>query len=336
VPSRLFQPLVRIGEGSWHAGWPRSLIGRLLVANTALWVAVFLILAFSPLAVKSPLRPVEGGLYSLVGLALVTGVNALVIGGTLAPLRRLRDAMRRVDPLRPGERVDTSTRGDEVAELAATFNEMLRRLEDERRQSVRRTLRAQEAERLEVARDLHDEIGQRLTALMLQLDYLSAESPAAFGADVAEARENARGTLEEVRRLAKSLRPEVLDELGLPSALRELSSRFAARSGIAVDARLESGLPDLDPETELVIYRIAQESLTNVVRHSRASRVRLDLQRAPDGIRLSVTDDGRGVNQQPEGAGMKGMRERAVLIGADLSFRQAEHGGVEVRLQVPA
>ncbi len=204
---------------------------RLLLVNTALWVAVFLILAFSPLAVKSPLRPVEGGLYSLVGLIVVTSVNALVIGGTLAPLRRLRDAMRRVDPLRPGERVTTPTRGDEVAELAATFNEMLRRLEEERRQSVRRTLRAQETERLEVARDLHDEIGQRLTALMLQLDYLSAECPAEFGASVAEARENARGTLEEVQ--APGEEPQAGGARRARPAERAPGSEFALRGALA-------------------------------------------------------------------------------------------------------
>ncbi len=85
-----------------------------------------------------------------------------------------------------------------------------------------------------------------------------------------------------------------------------------------------------------MIYRIAQESLTNVVRHSRATRVQLDLRSSPGGLRLSVTDDGRGINHQPEGAGMKGMRERAVLIGGELSFRPARDGGLEVRLEVPA
>ncbi len=240
--------------------WPgRSLVWRLFLLNTAVLTLAYLALAFSPLTIKSPLRPLQGGVFSLAGLLAVTAVNTLVIRRSLRPLVRLSQAMSTVDPLRPGARLAVSPAGDEVTRLGTAFNDMLERLEDERRESVRRILLAQEAERLQVARELHDEIGQRLTALLLQLDYLAAEEPHRGSDAVEMARENARATLEEVRRMARQLRPEVLDELGLPSALRELSDRVASHSSFEIDCRIRRGLPDLTRQAELVVYRVAQE-----------------------------------------------------------------------------
>lgn len=313
----------------------RYLVWRLFLLNTTVIVIAYSVLAFSPLTVKSPLRPLQGGVFSVVGLLAVTAVNTIVIRRSLTPLLRLTHAMRRVDPLRPGQRVEVSTAGDEVTELGMAFNEMLKRLEDERRESVRRTLLAQESERVELARDLHDEIGQRLTALLLQLDYLAAEAPD-LGADAVDAaRENARGTLEEVRRLAKRLRPEVLDELGLPTALRDLGERFASHAGFDVTCTVQRGLPEVGREVELVLYRVAQESLTNVVRHASAHSVAVDLSARDGCLSLLVADDGIGIGVDAEGAGIKGMRERAVLIGARLSISELDPRGVEVRLDVP-
>ena len=314
----------------------RSLVWRLFLLNTIVIVAAFCVLAFSPLTVKSPLRHPQGGALSLAGLLAVTTVSMIVIRRSLRPLVRLTDAMRRVDPLRPGQRVEVSQAGDEVTELGTAFNDMLKRLEDERRESVRRTMLAQEAERVDVARDLHDEIGQRLTALLLQLDYVAAEVPDDVSDAVEAARENARGTLEEVRGLAKSLRPEVLDELGLPSALRDLGERFdATHSGLEVECAVQRGLPPIGREAELVLYRIAQESLTNVVRHADAHRASVELRAREDGVSLRICDDGVGLGNGQEGAGIKGMRERAVLVGARLSLGDRPGGGVEVRLDVP-
>lgn len=307
---------------------------RLFLLNTGVIVAAYCVLAFSPLTIKSPLRPLQGGVFSLVGLLAVTAVNTVVIRRSLTPLVRLTTAMRSVDPLQPGERVEVSPAGDEVTELGTAFNDMLKRLEDERRESVRRTLLAQEAERVDVARDLHDEIGQRLTALLLQLDYLAAEAPGDTTEAVAAARENARETLEQVRGLARQLRPEVLDELGLPSALRDLAERLGERAGIEVECSVQRRLPPLDREAELVLYRIAQESLTNVIRHADAQTVTLDLHATEERVCLVIADDGAGLGPNAAGAGIKGMRERAVLIGARLSISERSEGGVEVRLEV--
>jgi two-component system, NarL family, sensor histidine kinase UhpB len=327
--------MVRSGRHPRGLRPARSLVRKLFLLNAAVLVAAYSVLAFSPLTVKSPLRPLQGGVFSLAGLLAVTAVNTIVIRRSLDPLVRLTQAMRRVDPLRPGQRVEVSPAGDEVTELGTAFNEMLQRLEEERRESVRRTLLAQESERVEIARDLHDEIGQRLTALLLQLDYLAVDQPDGEPEALGTARENARGTLEEVRRLARRLRPEVLDELGLPSAMRNLCERFASHSGIEVDCSVERGLPELSREAELVLYRIAQEGLTNVVRHAGAAHVALALGARNGVVSLLISDDGKGIADEREGAGIKGMRERAVLIGADLSFSRSSAGGVEVRLDVP-
>jgi two-component system sensor histidine kinase UhpB len=275
-----------------------------------------------------------GGLLSLIGLTAVLATNLAITRRSLAPLARLSASMRRVDLLRPGTRVPVYGDTAEVVELTHAFNEMLSRLERERRDSVRRTLTAQEDERLQLARELHDEIGQSLTALMLQLDHVSRGAPPGLSEEVAEARENARASLEEIRRMARRLRPEALDDLGLVSALTHLVDRIDAHSGPHISRRVDRDLPPLTPEAELVIYRVAQESLTNVIRHAEARNVELSLTAVEGRARLVVADDGRGLDGAPEGAGIKGMRERAVLVGARLEVGSTQAGGTEVRLEV--
>jgi two-component system sensor histidine kinase UhpB len=141
-----------------------------------------------------------------------------------------------------------------------------------------------------------------------------------------------RQSLEEVRRIARELRPEVLDDLGLQSALRELCTAAAAH-GLRVERRLESADADLRPEVELVVYRVAQEALTNVMRHAEASDVVVSLEELSGALRLTVRDNGRGLDGTLEGAGLAGMAERALHVGGRLSI--AGNGGTEVRLDIP-
>jgi two-component system sensor histidine kinase UhpB len=240
--------------------------------------------------------------------------------------------------LRPGQRF-AGNGSPEVSELVQAFNEMLERLEAERRESGRRALAAQEAERLRVARGLHDEVGQVLTGVLLQLDALTAAVPRAKRVELAETQRSVRQALEEVRRIGQELRPALLEHLGLVSALMELSTAFARRSGVTVDRRFAAELPPLSAEAELTIYRVAQESLTNVARHAQAGRVELALQRGRESVVLRVADDGRGFEETALAngqGGLRGMRERAVLAGGVLAVRQRRDGGVEVRLEMPA
>jgi two-component system sensor histidine kinase UhpB len=246
--------------------------------------------------------------------------------------------MHNVDPLTPGQRIDVGTRDQEVVALADAFNTMLDRLEGERRDSGRRALAAQEAERRRIARELHDEIGQLLTRLILRGETLARRAPKELRADVDGLRENARAAAEEVRLIAQRLRPEALDELGLQSALLALCTSLADRAGVQVDRRFERELP-VTSEEELVIHRLAQESLTNVARHARAQRVTVTLERGGDGgVVLHVRDDGVGLAAGAAGdsTGIRGMRERALLVGAQLSVSAAAPRGTEVTLRLPA
>jgi two-component system sensor histidine kinase UhpB len=246
--------------------------------------------------------------------------------------------MRAVDLLRPGQRLPERG-GVEVAELVHVFNQMLDRLEAERRESGQRAMRAQEGERVRIARGLHDEVGQVLTGVLLQLDSLADTGDGEHRAAVEETKQAVREALEEVRRIARELRPEMLEHLGLVSALTELSRKFADQSGIDVERRFADDLPPLSEEAELAVYRVAQESLTNIARHAGASRVELALEPGAGSVVLRVVDDGRGltVGAAANGrSGLRGMRERALLVGGALAVKPGRSGGVEVRLEVPA
>ena len=238
---------------------------------------------------------------------------------------QLAGLMDRVDPLDPGRRASghNGQHHFEMAALVEAFNEMLDRLEAERRHSAWNALAAQDEERRRLARELHDEVGQMLTGLVLHLELATKKAPAEIRPELIEAQENARTCLEDVRRIMHELRPETLDDLGLVGALASLSSQLAQRTGVQIDTELDDELPPLTPAAELVVYRIAQETLTNAVRHSGCSRIDLQLAReGSGGICLSISDEGRGMKgQNGSGQGIRGMRERALTIGAELMIR---------------
>jgi two-component system sensor histidine kinase UhpB len=242
--------------------------------------------------------------------------------------------MERVDLLRLGERLAVRGSAD-LAHLIRTFNEMLDRLETERGASSAQALAAQESERQRIAQELHDEIGQSLTAVLLGLKRTVDRAPDELRAELRTVQELIRASLDEVRQVARRLRPGVLEDLGLLSAMNALAIDFSQASEVPVARRLDQRLPALGRNAELVIYRIAQESLTNIARHACASRVVLALTREPTGVVLRITDDGRGLDGSAEGAGIRGMRERAILIGAHLTLSPTPAGGTEVRLVVP-
>jgi two-component system, NarL family, sensor histidine kinase UhpB len=305
------------------------LLWRVFAINATLVVGATLLLALTPATIHAPIALVEA-VDLVVALAVMLTANLALLRHTLGPINRLVQRMRTVDLLRPGQRIDARG-GTEVAELVATFNEMLDRLEAERRESGQRALRAQEAERVRIARGLHDEVGQVLTGVLLQLEALPGTE---------ETKQAVRQALEEVRRIARELRPEMLEHLGLVSALTELSRKFALQSRIHVERRFAHDLPPLSEEAEIAVYRVAQESLTNVARHARASRVEVELEPGADSVVLRVIDDGCGLPEERDPlnghAGIRGMRERALLVGGALAVKQGRDGGVEVRLEVPA
>jgi two-component system sensor histidine kinase UhpB len=234
----------------------------------------------------------------------------------------------------PGRRLDHPGHGPAAA-LGHGFNAMLERLEDERNLSTSRALAAQEEERRRIAQELHDEVGQSLTAVLLGLKSVLDQAPAQTAVQLEPVQATARASLEEVRRIAQRLRPGVLEDLGLLNSLSSLASDLTQHSQVSVTRGFAPGLPSLPRETELVLYRVAQEALTNVARHAGASHVELGVSRQGSAVVLRVADDGRGI-RAPEGAGIQGMRERARMVGGRLDIHGRAGGGTEVTLVVPA
>jgi two-component system, NarL family, sensor histidine kinase UhpB len=284
--------------------------------------------------VSTPVVLTEALILSL-GLVAMLVANAILLRVGLAPLQRLTRAMTTIDLLRPDPRPEVAGHAG-IADLFTAFNTMLDRLESERATSNARALSAQESERHRIAQELHDEVGQTLTAVLLELKRVGDQVPEPLRADVRQVQEITRGSLDEIRRIARRLRPGVLEELGLVSALKALTAEVSGYAGFVVRRTFDPALPDVGHEGELVLYRVAQEGLTNVARHAAAHNVDVTVRTAHDGgIELLIRDDGVGLNGAAEGAGIRGMRERALLVGAKLTLRTRDTGGTELALAVP-
>lgn len=222
------------------------------------------------------------------------------------------------------------------AQRAAVAVDLSRRVE---RDSLRRVVAAQEAERRRLARELHDETGQALTSILLGLRTVGeAHDGQELEHALGEVRELVRSTLQDVRSLAVELRPAALDDFGLVPALERLTSTFETQTGISVD--LQSSLPGkrLPPEVETALYRIVQETLTNVVKHARASSVSVILARKDGAASVLVEDDGVGFDPartREGGLGLVGMRERVGLLGGRLAVESRPGAGTTLVAEVP-
>ncbi|MER6675723.1 HAMP domain-containing sensor histidine kinase [Streptomyces sp. NPDC000983] len=310
-----------------------SLFWRIFALNAVVLSTATALLLWAPVTVSVPVVLTEAVIL-VAGLAVMLVANAALLRIGLAPLDRLTKLMTTVDLLRPGHRLPENGRG-EIAELVRTFNAMLARLEHERATSSARVLLAQEGERRRIAQDLHDEVGQSMTAILLGLERAADEAHEPLRGELRQAQEITRESLDEVRRLVRRLRPGVLDDLGLISALTSLTTEFATHAGLRVRRSFDTDLPALDDQTELVLYRVAQEALTNAARHAEAGHVEVSLHHGTGTVVLSVVDDGRGTGVPREGAGIRGMRERALLVGATLEITSRPGAGTRIRLTVP-
>ena len=303
----------------------------LVVVAVAVTIIVLAPARISTLALDAELLVV------VLAVALAVLANVLLLRRVVQPLQALTEFARQVDLTGLRQRVPEAEPTSEAGELALTFNQMLSRLESERRESTGRVLRAQEDERLRIAQELHDQVGQDLTAVLLGLSRISSQAPASLREEVLAVRGAVRTSLEDVRRIAIELRPEALDDLGLASALAVLAERFSEQLGLEVAERIAPDLPPLQPEVELVTYRVAQEALTNVARHAASSLTELSLTCDDGRLILTVCDHGLGLPPHSvPGTGIRGMRERAALIGATLEICNNKSGsGCMVRLEVP-
>jgi two-component system CheB/CheR fusion protein len=291
------------------------------------------------------------------GVAMSLYVTASIV--TLAVLvRRGARAVYSVDSKREGTEGDL--RRALEAQVAARTAELLRvnetlkaeaaecrRIDAERGRLLKRLVTAQEEERQRISRELHDQLGQYLSTMMLRLKTLQP-----FAAECEDARVNLRqleeltGKLvEEAHHLAWELRPAALDDLGLHTVLQNYTERWSERSGVVADFH-GGGLERrrLPPEVETTVYRVVQESLTNVLKHAVARRVSVIVEHRRDQVLVIVEDDGCGFEVEEvtradghgRGLGLLGMRERVALVGGSLSIESSPRGGTTARARIPA
>jgi len=281
----------------------------------------------------------------VLGLTVSSAVllNSLLLRARLEPMERLVKAAGDVDLARPGMRAETQ-RGAarELKELTDAFNRMLVRLEDERRESGRAVLRAQERERGRIAQDLHDEVNQALTAILLRLSATIGDAPIGLRTELQETQELVTQAMDELLALARQLRPTALDDHGLIAALASQVSEFGLRTGVRTQFQHTGEIPQLSDEEQLVIFRVTQESLSNIAKHAGARDVDVELSFVGRTV-LRVRDDGGGfdgrraqrggrLRGRPGGLGLNGMRERALLVGGSLDVFTAPGAGTTIEL----
>ncbi len=318
----------------------RNLLTQVLLANLLVIVAAVIAATIAANPNLDLGDDPQAGIILGLAVGITILVNVLMLQRRFRPLERLVDQMERADLSRPGANpaVDEGHPGpEEVERLEKTFRHMLERLEAERRRAASIALEAQEEERARVARDLHDEVNQSLTALLLRLEAARERAPVELAAELAETKALANQAMQELLALARTLRPTALDDLGLRAALSALTDELGQKSGIGTSFEGTGELGSVPMDVQLVTYRVAQEALSNAAQHSEAERIRVRLDHDAEGIELSVSDDGQGFtfDQAARGLGIGGMRERALLVGGEVAVESRPQIGTKVRLRVP-
>ena len=316
----------------------RSTLLAQAVATNALAVTGLIFLAVLVLGVNGNSAGRRTELILLMAaLALVLSLNIVLLRRQFAPLEHLVRTMEEIDLTKPGARADIpSAATEDIAELIDAFNAMIARLEDERKAKVQATVEAQETERARVARDLHDESNQALTAVILHLQAAMEDAPPDLAVRIDDAKTLAAQAMEELLQVVRQLRPTILD-LGLRNALSAQLDEFSERSGIETEFTFEGDARRrLGNERELAIYRVVQEALSNIVQHADATRVEVSLE-VTDPIVLLVKDNGRGFDTTaPSGRfGVIGMRERALLVDGVLEIESSPGAGAVLRMEMP-
>lgn len=210
---------------------------------------------------------------------------------------------------------------------------------EELRELTRHQQTLREEEQKRIAREIHDELGQMLTGLKLDIHMMKKKVGAGMPTDLDELSSRVDDTIGSVRRIASELRPSILDDFGLIPAIEWQAGEFEAKAGIDCAFVCTDESVHLDPEAEAAVFRIVQEALTNVARHSDASAVCVTVENSDGHLNVMIEDDGRGFDPQhltkTRSLGILGMRERARLIGASLDIRSRDHSGTVVALTVP-
>ena len=274
-----------------------------------------------------------------LAIALTLAVNLLMLQRRFQPLEDVIDQLESIDPSDPSRFEPRPSAVAEINRLSESFKRLLRRIEEERRQSGQLVVRAQEQERRRLARDLHDEVNQALTAILLRLEALAQDVSTPSQADaVAALKRLVDQAMEELLALSRQLRPSALDDHGLLPALESQVTRFGRYAGVDAALVTEGTWSALDEDKQATIYRVGQEALNNVAQHAEATRVEVRLATWNDGAELLVKDNGTGFEPSPNGdggLGLEGMAERARLVGGELKVTSAPGTGTTVRLTIP-
>ena len=222
----------------------------------------------------------------------------------------------------------------ELAQEQRQLERLRTRMEAERRAAGAAAIRAQEQERQRLAQDLHDEVNQALTGVLLRLEATIQEAPTALQEELRDTKRLAGQAMEELLRLARRLRPAVLDDHGLMPALHTQVRDFSEQTGIRATFHPQGQPTRLSAEQQLAIYRVTQEGLSNIAQHASAQRVKVELSFVGRTV-LRISDDGSGFTETREGSlGLGGMRERALLAGGHLSVWSGEGSGTRVELTI--
>jgi two-component system sensor histidine kinase UhpB len=313
-----------------------ALSTQILAVNTTLIAAtVFAAAVASRLQPEASLHERRHFLVLVAAILATILVNGFVLRRRFAALQQLAMTMERVDLARPGVRVPPAqpADSDEVVRLHEAFNRMLERLEEERSAAASAVLRAQEDERARLARDLHDEVNQALTGVLLRLQASVQDAPPHLAEELRETQAVAAAAMDQLRRLAHELRPTAFDDHGLVAALRSLVDDFTRKTGTACRLDLSGDVDGFRSDEQLVVYRVVQEALSNVTRHAHAEHVRVEVRRKGARGVVRVTDDGCGLDPDGRtGHGLMGMRERALHAGGVLEIRSEPGGGTTVEV----
>ncbi len=340
---------------SWLLSLP--LFYKVLIANSAIVLlgalgGTFITLRVAAASRGQALDVPLAAMFALCGLLLTVSLNALILRAAFTPLDQLQEAVLQV---REGDLSVRATRSPladvEIARIADTLNSMLDDVQHYEQQVQALSgglIRAQEEERQRIARELHDDTGQVLTLLLIRLKLLEAQPGSeALTPQIEELRGLVSSAIDQVRRLALNLRPPTLDQLGLWAALRSLVATFTESTHVDVKLDLPREQAHFSPERTIAIYRVVQEALTNIAKHSNAKHVTVEAQTDDRELRVTIRDDGKGFTSSTvlnparrdatsgAGIGLFGMEERARLAGGTLRVQSAPGRGSVVELRVP-
>lgn len=278
------------------------------------------------------------------GWLVSVALNFVVLQIAFRPLVDLTKVMNRVQGGERSVRAPLTGVDPEADQLAGTLNMMLEAIDDANKMRATQIINAQEQERKRIARELHDETSQVLTSLLISLAVLEETTTTPEGRErIAETRALAHQTLRAIRNLSIDLRPSALDDLGLLPALRWYVKEYQQKSSIQVDFQAIGFKDRLSPEMETALYRVVQESLTNIAKHAQAHHVTINLREATDAVYATITDDGRGFDieelqkttDRERGLGLVGMQERALLLNGTLTINSKPNGGTTVHVSIP-